>query len=199
MYGELDTKLTMRYVQSLIQMTLLKIHAAVMAARMGRPSPYTFSSKDLDEINLSKEYHDKRLTSQIDDVSATIAIVENKYTFIMAVPVKTEDSQFQILKVRKLPIFRNNVTYNIKTSGENYGINIRKNEFRVLSEKEYLVCAKDNICLAPGPVFTVKEDSPCEITSFFYNTQSCPLEVAQPAGPHFLTMVIQLITAYLTN
>ena len=185
LYGELDSKVAMRYLQSVIQMTLLKIHGSILSARQYKPSPYVFGAKDLSAVALSPTYNQRKLSNKIDDVAMALAITENEYTFLIAVPIVDQKTQFQTFLINKLPIVHQGKTYIPQTQHQYYGINLPTNEYIILTGIQYQSCINQPICSAPSPIFSINSKSPCEINTFTKNTALCPLEVAPPAGPTF--------------
>ena len=186
MYGELDAKLSMRYLQSVIQMTLLKVHAAMVAARQLKPSPYVFGQNDLKQLAADTRYYKLQMTSDIDEVATTLAVVDDQFTFLVAVPLKEAKSQYEIYRIKQLPVFNHNKTYKALTSNDFYAINMATNEYIELTEVDYLACSTNPFCVTQAPIFSINKESPCEITTFLYSKQSCLLETARPAGPSFL-------------
>ena len=185
-YGELDSKIAMRYLQSVIQMTLLKIHASMVAARQFKPSPYVFGQKDLRDLTSDPRYFKNKMTTQLEDVATALIVVDNKFTFLIAVPLKEEKSQYNTYKIRQLPIFNNNKTYQATIANPYYAINMNTNEYIPLTDADYSGCSQRPMCATQQPIFTITSKSPCEISSFVFSRQVCPLEIAHPAGPSFL-------------
>ena len=185
-YGELDSKIAMRYLQSVIQMTLLKIHASMVAARQFKPSPYVFGQKDLRDLTSDPKYFKNKMTTQLEDVATALIVVNNKFTFLIAVPLKEEKSQYSTYKIRQLPIFNNNKTYKASVTNQFYAINLNTNEYIPLTDTDYSGCSQKPLCATQQPVFTITSKSPCEISSFVFSKQICPLELAPPVGPSFL-------------
>ena len=188
MYGELDSKVSMRYLQSVIQMTLLKIHASIVSARQGKPSPYVFGAKDLETISLDRKYSSKPLTNDIDEVAVTVAITdEDTFIFLIAVPIVEEKTFFRLFKIVKLPLFHLSNNYIIHTQHEHYGINLNTNEYLVLSQEDYHACSSQPLCSTNGPVYAITNNSPCEISSFIQNKQICPIDlINSQLSPTFL-------------
>ena len=186
MFGELDSKLSMRYLQSVIQMTLLKVHAAMVAARQLKPSPYVFGQADLQQLSADARYYRLQMTSNIDEVAATLTVVDDEFTFLIAVPLKEDKSQFETYRIRQLPVFNHNKTYKTSISNEFYAINMVTNEYIELTEVDYLACSSQPFCTSQAPIYTINSRSPCEISTFLYSKQTCLLESARPAGPSFL-------------
>ena len=186
MYGELDSKIAMRYLQSVIQLTLLKVHASMVASRQHKPSPYVFGQSDLRQLTSDVKFFRHKMTTNIEEVSTALVVVNNKFTFLIAVPLKEEKSQYQIFRIHQLPIFNNNKTYHSTLSNEYYAININTNEYIQLTDTDYSLCSERPMCASQAPIFTITSYSPCEIRTFIYSRQFCPLVIAPPMGPSFL-------------
>lgn len=186
MYGELDNKIALRYLQSIIQATLLKMHSALLSARQYKPSPYVFGANEMRFIATNSLFSKHTFSTDIEEVAMTLTIVESKFTFIIAVPIKDERTKFHLFKVKRLPIFHDGKTYNIKIANKYYGLNIQTNEYIILSETDYQNCLEKPICSLPNPIYTISSSSPCDIRSYLTGKQLCQPEKAQPAGPSFL-------------
>jgi hypothetical protein len=59
------------------------------------------------------------------------------------------------------------------------------NEYIPLTDTDYSGCSQRPMCATQAPVFTITSKSPCEITSFIFTKQACPLEIAHQMGPSF--------------
>jgi len=186
MYGELDSKVSMRYLQSVIQISLLKVHATIVAARQFKPSPFVFGAQDLEAINADRRYSKKHLTNDIERVSIASVISENAYSFLIAIPIIEEKTQFHLYKLIKLPIFHNQHTYNIQTQNLFYAINHNTNEYIILKPEQFQMCSLKPMCSTNGLIFSLTKNSPCELTSFLQNKQICPLEATTPESPAFI-------------
>jgi len=81
-YAELDNKGLIRHLQNLIQLTFLKMQTAVNAATQSLPSPYVFSAKDLRNITQVFRMSDIWLTTNLNDISASVYVADNEYTFL---------------------------------------------------------------------------------------------------------------------
>jgi len=186
MYGELDSKIAMRYLQSVIQMTMLKIHASIVSARQFKPSPYVFGQKDLRDLTADRRFFRIKMTTNLDEVATAVVFVESKLTFLIAVPIKEDKTQYHTVKINQLPIFNQGKTYKVSVSNNFYAINTNTNEYIPLTDADYNSCTHRPMCASSAPVFQINSQSPCEILTFNYNSQTCPLEIAPPAGPSFL-------------
>ena len=185
MYGELDSKIAMRYLQSIIQITLLKVHASMVAARQFKPSPYVFGQSDLKQLVSDRRFFRHKMTSNLEEVGTTLIVVDDKFTFLIAVPLKDERSQYFTYRIHQLPIFNANKSYHAILSNEYYAINPITNEYIQLTDTDYSACSQRPICATQAPVFAITTKSPCEISTYLYSTQHCPLTIAPSMGPSF--------------
>jgi len=184
-YGEIDGKIAMRHLQSTIQLTLLKVHASMVSARQYKPSPYVFGQKDLRALAADQRYFKHKLTTNLEEVATALVVVNNKFTFLIAVPIKEDKSNYQTYRIHQLPIFNNNKTYKAILSNEYYAININTHEYIPLTDSDYSECSMRPLCATQAPIYTITSKSPCEISSFIFSKQTCPLEIAPPAVPSF--------------
>ena len=185
MYGELDSKIAMRYLQSVIQMTLLKIHASIVASRQFKPSPYVFGNKDLKNLLQDRRFFRSKMTTNMAEISTALLIVDSEFTFLIAIPVKEDKTQYQTFRLKQLPIFNQGNTYSVSVTNEYYAINTNTNEYMKLTDSDYSSCTTKPMCETNVPVFQINSMSPCEILTFTMNSQHCPLELAPPEGPSF--------------
>jgi len=185
-YAETDNKGMIRHLQNLIQLSLLKMQTAINAATQSLPSPYVFSSKDLQNITQAFRMNDIMLTTNLNEISASVMVAEDEYTFLFNVPVHDDRNKFNFFEVKQLPIFKDNKTYRAQITNKYIGINVNTNEYLLLSETEFQRCLILPICMLPNPFIRITENSPCEINTFKDYYQRCPLEEIQYSTPYFL-------------
>jgi hypothetical protein len=186
-YAELDNKGLIRHLQNLIQLTFLKMQSAVNSATQALPSPYVFSNKDLQNITHTFRMNDIMLTTNLNEISASVLIVDNQITFMFNVPVNDDRNKFHFYEVRQLPVFLNNKSYKIDISNKFIAINDYTNEYILLSQTEFQRCLILPICILPSPFIQITEQSPCEILTFKDNTQRCTLIETSNLPPVFYT------------
>ena len=186
-YAELDNKGLIRHLQNLIQLTLLKMQSAINAATQSIPSPYVFSNKDLQNITHTFRMNDILLTTNLNEISASVLIVEDQLTFMFNVPVNDHRNKFNFYEVRQLPVFMNNKSYKIDIANKFIGINVFTNEYILLSQTEFQRCLILPICTLPSPFIRITEQSPCEVLTFKDNIQTCPLVETLNSSPVFYT------------
>ena len=186
-YAELDNKGLIRHLQNLIQLTLLKMQSAVNSATQAIPSPYVFSNKDLQNITHTFRMNDIMLTTNLNEISASILLVDNQITFMFNVPVNDDRNKFHFYEIRQLPVFINGKSYKVDIENNFIGINDYTNEYILLSQTEFQRCLILPICILPSPFIRITELSPCEILTFKDNIQTCPIVEIPRAPPVFYT------------
>jgi hypothetical protein len=186
-YAELDNKGLIRHLQNLIQLTFLKMQSAINSATQSIPSPYVFSNKDLQNITHTFRMNDIMLTTNINEISASVLVVDNQYTFMFNVPVHDDRNRFHFYEIRQLPVFADNKSYQINVANKYVGINDFTNEYILLSNTEFQRCLILPICILPSPFIKITDQSPCEILTFKDNAQRCPLTEVKNLPPIFYT------------
>jgi len=186
-YAELDNKGLIRHLQNLIQLTLLKMQSAVNSATQAIPSPYVFSNKDLQNITHTFRMNEIMLTTNLNEISASILLVDNQITFMFNVPVNDDRNKFQFYEIRQLPVYINDKSYKVEIENNFIGINDFTNEYMLLSQTEFQRCLIMPICILPSPFIRITETSPCEILTFKDNVQTCPIKEIPHAPPVFYT------------
>ncbi len=92
---ESDLKSLIQYLETALQITLLKYEAALAAAQNSRTSPYTLSQTEL--IKLVSETHLKMhhtIDSNINHARTTAIVVNNTLSFIIEIPLLDDDKFF---------------------------------------------------------------------------------------------------------
>jgi len=186
-YAELDNKGLIRHLQNLIQLTLLKMQSAINSATQAMPSPYVFSNKDLQNITQTFRMNEIMLTTNLNEISASILLVDNQLTFMFNVPIKDERNKFRFYEIRQLPFFLNGISYKVDHENTFIGINDYTNEYILMSQTEFQRCLILPICILPTPFIQITERSPCEILTFKDNIPTCPIIEIPHATPKFYT------------
>ena len=186
-YAEIDNKGLIRHLQNLIQLTLLKMQTAINAATQAIPSPYVFSNKDLQNITHTFRMNDIMLTTNLNEISASVLTVDDQITFMFNVPVNDDRNKFHFYEVRQLPVFVDGKSYKIDIKHKHIGINDFTNEYILLSQSEFQRCLILPICILPTPFIRITDRSPCEILTYKDNIQTCPLIESLGLPPVFYT------------
>ena len=187
LFANLDNKLTVRNLQSLLQMTLLKMSQAISAAVQHHTSPFVFGTADLK--NLSDVFRQKNvpLTDNINDVITSLAVVDNFYTFIFSAPILKTKNELHLYEIRDLPVYNKNLQYKAKVEHRYYAISLTSAEYTVLSDAEYYLCKNYFVCTAAAPFKIIGPNSPCELLTIKYQTNRCALEEFVGPAEQFLT------------
>jgi hypothetical protein len=106
---ESDLKSLIQYLETALQITLLKYEAALAAAQNSRTSPYTLTQTEL--IKLVAETHSRHtIDSNINHARTTAIIVNNTLSFIIEIPLLDDDKFFNFYSVKAVPTFYKNTT-----------------------------------------------------------------------------------------
>jgi len=187
LYAELDNKVAIHNLQTLLQLTLLKMSAAIVSAAQHQPSPYVFGQEDLNNISLQFRSKAVILTSELTDIYTSLAIVENIYTFIFAAPIINPENYFYFYEIRDLPVYNDGKQYKIMTSIKYFGINSAKGEYVLVTESEYRTCMTYLVCNIASPFTKITSSAPCEIKTLKYNSQHCPMELSNRPSTNFIS------------
>ena len=173
---ESDLKTLIQYLETALQLTLLKYEAALSAAQDSRTSPYTLSQKDLIEL-ASKTHTQTRLTldTNINNVRTSAIGYENKITFIIEVPILDDDKYFNFYSIKPIPEFSNNETFYPDIDATNIAISSDGNKYVVLDQNEFDRCMDiPSICNSHLPIQPLTNKATCVITTFTNNKPTCP-------------------------
>jgi hypothetical protein len=103
---ESDLKSLIQYLETALQITLLKYEAALAAAQNSRTSPYALSQTEL--IKLVTETHLKMhhtIDSDINHAHKTAIVINKTLTFLIEIPLLDDDKFFNFYSVKTIPIF----------------------------------------------------------------------------------------------
>ena len=188
LFSDLNNKLAIYNLQSALQTTLLKMANAITAATQHNTSPYVFGFEDL--RNLTVEYRSQNipLTNDLNDVITTLALVENRYTFIFSAPLLNPANDFIFYEIRDLPIYHNDRQYKAEITHKFFALNQPKTEYVMVTQTEYYNCLKLMVCNVASPFVQVTNKSPCEILTLKYETQHCKLTETNENMDQFATI-----------
>jgi len=175
LYAEIDNKVAIYNLQSLLQMTLLKMSHAIAAAIQHNTSPYAFGQADLHNVTMEFRARNIPLTDNINDVFTTLALVDNMYTFIFSAPILNPKNNFLFFEIRDLPIYKAGKQYRLNTQYKYFALNLVANEYAIVTESEYHTCLSLMVCNIAAPFMKITLNSPCEILTFKYNSQHCQM------------------------
>ena len=194
LYANIDNKVAIHNLQTLLQLTLLKMSTAISAATQHHTSPYVFGQADLNNLSLSYRAKAVHLTSNLDDVFTSLALVDGVYTFIFSAPIINERNHFWFYELRDLPVYNKGTQYKIKIQNKYFAINSAQDEYILVSETEYRTCMTYLVCPVAAPFVKITSKAPCEINTLKFNSQHCATEMTEEPASNFITY--QNVTYY---
>ena len=159
----------------------------MQAEKQHLTSPYVFGSHDLLNISDYFRVNKVQMTNNIDDIITSVILVENSYTFIIAVPLTDRNNHFFFYEVSALPMFRNGQGYCVQARNKYIDINSQNFQYFVASDTEYQVCTTYSMCSVAGPFEKLSASSPCEVRLLQLNANHCTFVLDANARPTFLT------------
>lgn len=188
LFAELDNKITIKNLQNLIQITLLKIASAIEAASQHNTSPYIFGQEDLENVTTRFRLDNVPLTSELQRVITSVVVVDGIYTFIISIPEHNERNEFHFYKIHDLPLFQQGKGFKLEYNHKFIAVNGATNEYIMVTEKEYDECTSRPVCTLRTPFRRIlPKSAPCEILTFKYSTQYCKLKAIDDLEPGFVS------------
>ena len=187
MFANLDNKLTVRNLQSLLQMTLLKMSQAIAAAVQHHTSPFVFGTADLSNLTSVFRTQNVPLTSNLNDIITSLAIVDDIFTFIFSAPILRPKNDMHLFEVRDLPVYNKNLQYKTKIEHRYMAISIKEDQYVTLTDAEYYICNNYFVCTVAAPFKAIGPTSPCEVLTLKYESPHCDLQEFIGPVDHFLT------------
>ncbi len=173
---ESDLKTLIQYLETALQLTLLKYEAALSATQDSCTSPYTLSQKDLIDV-AAKTHMETRLTldTNINNVRTSAIGYENKITFIIKIPILDNDKYFNFYLIKPIPEFSFNETFYPDIDATNVAISSDGNCYAVLDQNEFDQCMDiPSICNSHLPIQPLTSKATSVITTFTNNKLTCP-------------------------
>lgn len=187
MFSEIDAKVANYRVQNLITQALLKLAQSMSMAFEQKTSPYVLSPTELERMATHARTQKQFLSSNIDEVITTLARTPDAYVFSFAVPVIDDTAKYRIYNVRKIPIFKGNLTFTLLNDISHLAISTDTTRYIELTRKEYDECLKLSFCRASGAPIPLTDKSGCTALSHRYNTIACPMAPITHTYPFFAT------------
>jgi len=187
-YSDLENKINIFSLQSIIQSTLQKLVASIEAALNNIPSPYVFGQGDLNNISAKYRMNNIPLQNDLRKVTADVTIINKTFHFFFQVPIDVSDNYVTIYELKVLPSFYNNSKWVPVTEYKYIGITTVMDEFVLPTDNEFYKCTTTPVCAISTPF--VKMDNPnipCEINTLKYKDFRCPLEQVNDTKPVFIT------------
>ncbi len=175
---ESDLKSLIQYLETTLQITLLKYEAALAAAQNLRTSPYTLSQTEL--IKLVSETHLKMrhtIDSNINQARTKAIVINNTISFIIEIPLLDDDKFFNFYSVKAVPTFYENSTLYPDIETNNIAISADGNKFVVLDQNELdRFMDTPSICNSHSPIQPFSNQALCVVTTYSTNTPTYPLK-----------------------
>ena len=193
---EIDQKTTLRDIQTLIQLALLKVSSALGYGLNHQPSPYILSQEELSEIAMKHRARNIFLSDDMRDVKTDVYAVKGKLLFAFNIPVLEEKNLFDIYKATAIPIFVNGKCMKAKFETEYLAFSSYNNEYSVLTEFEFNKCRASRYCKAVDILRPLSSNDNCVSRTLESSTQSCDFEYSN-SGPYY--QLFQNILVYSVN
>lgn len=132
----------------------------------------------LQELNIISGQIPKHLSIPVDHIRENLVdiykllqvksrVINNFFIIEISLPL-TSDNQFTLYKVIPIPVWKNNRSLSVKTSSEYIAINLRKEIYLTLTERNVDQCLKINhknlLCELSNPTLNMRSNNiPCEI------------------------------------
>ena len=187
LFANLDNKLAVRNLQSLLQMTLLKMSQAIAAALQHHTSPFVFGTADLRNLTAVFRSQNVPLTDNLNDVITSLAVVDNLFTFIFSAPILRQNNELNLFEIRDLPVHNKNKQFRTKIDHRYLAINSKNDQYTILSDSEYYNCKTYYVCTAAAPFLQIGPNAPCEVLTLKYEEARCDLEEFEGPMQSFLT------------
>ena len=192
---EEDLRAFLRHLQNVVQITLLKYNAAMLAAADTRTSPYVLPQKDLEDIaDGLLRTKSIQITRDVNSVRTYTLVEDNKITFIFDIPIIDPKKEFLLYTIKYLPSFKDNVTLTPKLDSNHVAINSQGDKYTVLSDIELNKCLDlPPRCNSHIPIIPIRDESSCVALTYITNQPQCPYEAQTDVPrPHFLFFDITL-------
>ncbi len=175
---ESNLKSLVQYLETSLQITLLKYEATLAAAQNSRTSPYTLSQTKLIKL-ITETYLKTRHTtdSDINHVRTTSIVINNTLSFLIEIPLLDNDKFFNFYSMKTIPIFHDNVMLYQDIDTNNIAILADSNKYVVLDQTELDKCMDTpSICNSHSPIQLFTNKALCVVTTYLTNSPTCPLK-----------------------
>ena len=186
-----DTKFNINLATQIIINFINKLANVILAAQSGKTSMYALNKIELEQIAqlVRNENKDIILTKKISEVSSTIVHDGHKHlVLIFTIPITNKQNLFNFYRVIPVPKFSNNSTYLPLYEHSNLAISVNNEFYTILSDLELTHCLDEpNDCKSTSPLQLFNDTRfHCIISSFSFNTLSCPMQLTHEHPSPFL-------------
>ena len=182
---EIDHKLGITNLQSVIQMTLLKIANSLSFAINKQASPYILSPKELSDLAIEFRARNIFLSNQMDDVKTSVYNDNGRLFFSFEIPVLEEKNLFTLYKIKPIPIFMESKIVRAIVPTEYIAYASANNEFTILNTAEHQSCKNAKYCKATDILRPVPTTQNCVIKALETNSQTCKFEEISKSEPYY--------------
>ena len=184
---EQDLKIIIRHMQVIQQLTLTKYANVLMAAQLGKTSPYAISQKEL--VFYSKQLQIEKgisIVTRVEDTKSTVALIDNQIQILIQTPIIDDQKLFNFYHIKPLPIFIENKTFYPELDAEYIAMSRSGSRYAEISTTEFTRCViKPDLCTVSNPTFPVNEYSLCVVRTYQSQKLMCPLQqVNKNPKPH---------------
>ncbi len=94
------------------QLTLTKYANVLMAAQLGKTSPYAISKQEL--VTYAKQLKTEKgiaIVTAVEETKSSVALIDNQIQILIQVPIVDEQKLFHFYHIKPLPTFMENKTF----------------------------------------------------------------------------------------
>ena len=186
---ESDLRTLIQHLQTVIQVTLLKYHSAIMAAATTKTSPYVLSQADINTISdstlKSKGVH---ISTDLTLIKTFTYIENNRISFIFDIPIIDPRKEFSLFTISYLPSFKEGVTYVPKLDSDHIAINSHGDKYTTFTTNELNRCLDSPpTCISRRPIIPIRDGSSCTALTYITDQIQCHYtETEEAPRPFFL-------------
>jgi hypothetical protein len=175
---EQDLKIIIRYMHVVQQLTLTKYANVLMAAQLGKTSPYAISKQEL--VTYAKQLKTEKgiaIVTAVEETKSSVALIDNQIQILIQVPIVDEQKLFHFYHIKPLPTFMENKTFIPILDAEYIALSRSGAKYVQVTATEFLKCIlQPDICKVTNPITPVNENSLCVIKTYQAQKLACPLQ-----------------------
>ena len=175
---EQDLKIIIRHMQVILQLTLTKYANVLMAAQLGKTSPYAISRYELNTYGSQlKTEKGIQIVNRIEDTKSSVALINNQIHLLIQAPIIDEQKLFNFYHIKSLPTFMENKTFQPILDAEYVAISRSGAKYIETTATEFTKCVlQPDICTVSHPITPINEQSLCVIRTYQSQKLTCPLQ-----------------------
>ena len=175
---EQDLKIIIRHMQVILQLTLTKYANVLMAAQLGKTSPYAMSRYELSTYGAQlKTEKGIQIVNRVEDTKSSVALLNNQIHLLIQAPIIDEQKLFNFYHIKSLPTFMENKTFQPILDAEYVAISRSGAKYVETTATEFTRCVlQPDICTVSHPITPINEQSLCVIRTYQSQKLTCPLQ-----------------------